>query len=114
MVLVAKTTSSLARISLIMKRTIIVILIVGSALLCLQANGRRFVLEEVKEKERADAEPGQKLDGVNNGATNDDDNNNKKNDGEDEKNDSYGNYDGPTGSSTDTHHVYQGDGRPPH
>ncbi|KAA8545263.1 hypothetical protein F0562_020047 [Nyssa sinensis] len=107
--------------SLIMKITsIILLLIVGSALLCLQANGRRFVLEQERKKDKADtqliadAKPAQKLDGVNNGAIdtkpsdntgrsgtygpvlsavdNDNKSNNGNNEEEEEKNDSYGNY----------------------
>ncbi|CAL5378552.1 unnamed protein product [Camellia sinensis] len=115
-------------------KTIIILLIVVSALLCLQANGRRFILEEGK-KEKANNPnnyPGKSstygnpnsaisvptVDANNNENNNDvnnnDNNNNRSDDNADEKNNSYGNYSNASGSSTDTHHVYPDDRRPPH
>ncbi|CAK9166728.1 unnamed protein product, partial [Ilex paraguariensis] len=127
---------------LIMKSLIIALFLVGSVLSCFQADGKRFILEEVK-KERAnnqlipDAQPGEKS--VNNGATdskpidkpgksgteanpvkgsvpavdkNAAGNNNNK---ESDNNDNYGSYGNPSGSSTETHHVFTDDNRPgPH
>ncbi|XP_028098244.1 putative uncharacterized protein DDB_G0283431 [Camellia sinensis] len=115
-------------------KTIIILLLVVSALLCLQANGRRSILEEGK-KEKANNPnnyPGKSstygnsnsaisvptVDSNNNENNNDvnnnDNDNNSTDDNADEKNNSYGNYSNASGSSTDTHHVYPDDCRPPH
>ncbi|KAI8531702.1 hypothetical protein RHMOL_Rhmol11G0156400 [Rhododendron molle] len=113
-----------------MKRLIILLIITGLALLCLQANGRRLFSEET-EKDRAynqlvhDTQ--MRIDGVKKGATkigsvrkvdeketsNDAYQENSSSD--DQAGNSYGRFGDPDASSTDTHHVFTDENRPnPH
>ncbi|XP_057493871.1 uncharacterized protein LOC130779289 [Actinidia eriantha] len=116
-------------------KTLIILVLIGSAMLCLQVSGRRLILEEIK-KEKANnpnningvTEIGPKNKpeksstygspkggsvpaveaGKENEVTND-----PNSSRDDERNDSYGSYGNPAGSSTDTHHGYPDDRRPP-
>ena len=117
-------------------KTLIILVLIGPALLCLQASGRRLILEEIK-KEKAnnpnningvtEISPKNKPEksstygnpkggsvpvvetGKENGVTND-----PNSSRDDERNNSYGSYSNPAGSSTDTHHGYPDDRHPPH
>ena len=119
-----------------MMKTLIILVLIGPALLCLQASGRRLILEEIK-KEKAnnpnningatEINPKSKLEksstygnpkGVSVPTVEADKENEVTNgtnsSSDDEKNDNYGSYGNPTGSSTDTHRMYPDDRRPPH
>lgn len=90
----------------------------------LQVEARKFNLEVKNEKSDSQTsyniEPGRKLDAVSNGAIVDSEplvavkNDNEGNisgtdDSSDEVNHSYKNYGNPSGSSTDSHHIYTDD-----
>ncbi|KAF7126559.1 hypothetical protein RHSIM_Rhsim11G0096000 [Rhododendron simsii] len=112
-----------------MKRLIILLIITGLALLCLQANGRRLFSEET-EKDGTFVllhDTQMRLDGVKKGATkigsapkvdeketsNDAYQENSSTD--DQEGNSYGRFGDPDASSTDTHHVFTDENRPnPH
>ncbi|XP_058189972.1 uncharacterized protein LOC131307475 [Rhododendron vialii] len=109
-----------------MKRLIILLIITGLALLCLQANGRRLFSEET-EKDGAynqllhDTQ--MRLDGVKKGGSvpkvdEKETSNNayqENSSSDDQAGNSYGNFGDPAASSTDTHHVFTDENRPnPH
>ncbi|KAH7832932.1 hypothetical protein Vadar_001425 [Vaccinium darrowii] len=115
-----------------MKTLIILLITTGSALLCLQADGRRFMISEETNKDEANNQlihdTQMKLDEVKNGATEINrgksstfgknrisgsvpkvdekgtinDANKEKNSSDDEKNDSYGSHGNPARKSTDS------------
>ncbi|KAH7833694.1 hypothetical protein Vadar_008802 [Vaccinium darrowii] len=122
-------------------KILIILLITGSALLCLQANGRSLISEETKKDEANNQlidDTQMRLDRGKNGATEINPNKNnpgklstygknpiggsvpkvdeketsnntneENNSSDNEKNDAYGSYDNPAGSSTDhAHHFY--------
>ncbi|KAH7835455.1 hypothetical protein Vadar_026255 [Vaccinium darrowii] len=125
-------------------KTFIILLITGSALLCLQANGRRFMISEETKKDEANNQlihdTQMRLDGGKNGATEinpnknnpgklstygknpiggsvpkvdeketSGDTNEENNSSDNGKNDAYGSYDNPDGSSADSHHSFHDD-----
>jgi hypothetical protein len=100
---------------LIMKTVLVVLFAFGLVLLCVQSDAKRFLLEEVTNS-ATDVKPnnqpeksstnGNPISGsvptvVGNNANS-----------EDDKNENYGNYGNPSGSSTETHHVYVSDCQP--
>uniref|UniRef100_A0A2N9EPL1 Uncharacterized protein n=1 Tax=Fagus sylvatica TaxID=28930 RepID=A0A2N9EPL1_FAGSY len=94
---------------LIMKTVLVDLFAFGLVLLCVQSDAKRFLLEEVTngatdvkpnnqpEKSSTNGNPisGSVPTVVGNNANS-----------EDDKNENYGNYGNPSGSSTETHHVY--------
>jgi hypothetical protein len=99
-------------------KTVLALVAIG-LLLCFQGDAKRFLLEEVtKGKAGVDSSPADVKPTVNGSpltgsaptvvanAKND------NNSAEDDKNESYGNYGNPSGSSTETHRIYPTDCQP--
>ncbi|XWS58087.1 hypothetical protein CRYUN_Cryun08bG0004800 [Craigia yunnanensis] len=108
-----------------MKTVLLVLFFLGLVLLHCQVDARRFLLEDKTEKTgnnqvasdaRPDDEPGKS--GTDekpvtaSGPTVDAKNDGKTSSNEEQKNNSYGTYGNPSGSSIETHHYYISD-RPP-
>ncbi|KAF8394691.1 hypothetical protein HHK36_020908 [Tetracentron sinense] len=117
----------------IMKTVLILLIAMGFVLVTLQADAKRFILEEHKMK--VSAHLGRKVGGGSNGVDEVEltgkmgtagygttgagnigrklNSDNSETSDDDEKNESYGSHGHPSGSTTDTHHVYPDDDRQP-
>lgn len=103
-----------------MKKVLAVLFVLGLASLHLQADARRFILEVKTEKNEyqsveSDAKPKPITGSFPTAAVPANNDNKTSNTAESntnstgEANSSYGNYGNPSGSSTETHHVYTND-----
>lgn len=103
-----------------MKKVLAVLFVLGLASLHLQAGARRFILEGETEKTESrsvesDAKPKPIAGSFPTAAVQANNDNKTSNTAEsttnytDEANSSYGNYGSPSGSSTETHHVFTND-----
>ncbi|XVE63134.1 hypothetical protein DITRI_Ditri06bG0175600 [Diplodiscus trichospermus] len=108
-----------------MKTVLLVLFFLGLVFLHCQADARRFLLEDKIEKTgnqvASDAKPNDepgKSAGTDekpvtaSGPTGDAESDSKNSSNEEEKNNSYGTYGNPSGSSTKTHHYYISDHPP--
>ncbi|GFS30711.1 hypothetical protein Acr_00g0013500 [Actinidia rufa] len=85
-------------------KTLIILVLIGSAMLCLQPKPEK---SSTYGSPKGGSVPAVEA-GKENEVTND-----PNSSRDDERNDSYGSYDNPAGSSTDTHRGYPDDRRPP-